>query len=92
MHSQRAETRALDDAASRRADDVIEQSLNIFDDLRGHVMVAPFQGLIDWARKNSLCLTFGLDCCAIESNSRVRIRGLIWRDSVWTSIALRRAR
>ena len=31
----------------------IEQSLRVPEDLRGQVMVVPFQGLIDWARKNS---------------------------------------
>jgi NADH-quinone oxidoreductase B subunit len=60
--------RQLDqDTGPRRADEVIEQSLTIPVDLRGHVMVAPFQGLIDWARKNSIWpVTFGLACCAIE--------------------------
>jgi NADH-quinone oxidoreductase subunit B len=58
---------ALRYAAPRPADEVIEQSLNVPVDLRGQVMVVPFQGLIDWARKNSLWpVTFGLACCAIE--------------------------
>src|SRR5437870_6960509 len=30
-------------------------------------MVVPIQGLIDWARRNSMWpVTFGLACCAIE--------------------------
>jgi NADH-quinone oxidoreductase subunit B len=63
----KGEATAIDHAAPRRADEVIEQSLKMPEDLRGHVMVAPFQGLIDWARKNSLWpVTFGLACCAIE--------------------------
>jgi NADH-quinone oxidoreductase subunit B len=58
---------ALRYAAPHPADEVIEQSLRVPVDLRGHVMVVPFQGLIDWARKNSLWpVTFGLACCAIE--------------------------
>ena len=37
------------------------------EDLRGQVMVVPIQGLVDWARKNSMWpVTFGLACCAIE--------------------------
>src|SRR5215467_3731936 len=52
---------------AKRADEVIEQSLKVPADLRGHVMVTPFQSLIDWARENSLWpVTFGLACCAIE--------------------------
>ena len=51
----------------RPADEVIEQSIRVPEELRGHVMVVPFQGLVDWARKNSLWpVTFGLACCAIE--------------------------
>jgi NADH-quinone oxidoreductase subunit B len=51
----------------RPADEVIAQSLRVPEDLRGQVMVVPFQGLIDWARKNSMWpVTFGLACCAIE--------------------------
>jgi NADH-quinone oxidoreductase subunit B len=50
----------------RPADEVIEQSIRVPEELRGHVMVVPFQGLVDWARKNSLWpVTFGLACCAI---------------------------
>src|SRR3954452_19082284 len=53
--------------APRNADDVIEQRIKVPDELRGQVMVVPFQGLVDWARKNSLWpVTFGLACCAIE--------------------------
>ena len=51
----------------RPADEVIEQRIRVPEELRGHVMVVPFQGLVDWARKNSLWpVTFGLACCAIE--------------------------
>jgi NADH-quinone oxidoreductase subunit B len=58
---------ALRFATPRPADEVIEQSLRVPDDLRGQVMVVPFQGLVDWARKNSMWpVTFGLACCAIE--------------------------
>src|SRR5882762_8843249 len=58
---------ALRYAAPRPADEVIEQSLRLPEDLRGQVMVVPFQGLVDWARKNSMWpVTFGLACCAIE--------------------------
>jgi NADH-quinone oxidoreductase subunit B len=58
---------ALQFAQPRPADQVIEQSLRLPEDLRGQVMVVPFQGLVDWARKNSLWpVTFGLACCAIE--------------------------
>src|SRR5258708_25495157 len=67
MHSQRGEATDLNYSDPRRADEAIAQSLTIPEDLRGHVMVAPFQGLIDWARANSLWpVTFGLACCAIE--------------------------
>ena len=49
------------------ADQVIPQSIEVPEELRGHVMVVPIQGLVDWARKNSLWpVTFGLACCAIE--------------------------
>ena len=41
--------------------------MRVPEDLRGQVMVVPFQGLVDWARKNSMWpVTFGLACCAIE--------------------------
>src|ERR687884_239214 len=51
----------------RPADQVIEQRIQVPEELRGHVMVVPIQGLVDWARKNSLWpVTFGLGCCAIE--------------------------
>ena len=49
------------------ADEVIEQRIQVPEELRGQVMVVPLQGLIDWARRNSLWpVTFGLACCAIE--------------------------
>jgi len=58
---------ALRYAAPRPADEVIEQSMRVPEELRGQVMVVPFQGLVDWARKNSMWpVTFGLACCAIE--------------------------
>ena len=58
---------ALQFANPRPADEVIQQSLHVPEDLRGQVMVVPFQGLLDWARKNSMWpVTFGLACCAIE--------------------------
>jgi NADH-quinone oxidoreductase subunit B len=62
-----ADPSALNFAAPRPADEVITQSRPIPEDLRGQVMVVPFQGLVDWARKNSMWpVTFGLACCAIE--------------------------
>src|SRR6202521_2651055 len=58
---------ALRYGVPRPADEVIEQSVKLPEDLRGQVMVVPFQGLVDWARKNSMWpVTFGLACCAIE--------------------------
>src|SRR5439155_12934643 len=58
---------ALRYTSPRPADEVIQQSLPVPEDLRGQVMVVPFQGLVDWARKNSMWpVTFGLACCAIE--------------------------
>ena len=60
----------------RPADEVIEQSLRVPEDLRGQVMVVPFQGLVDWARKNSMWpVTFGLACCAIRPNIAATKRG-----------------
>jgi NADH-quinone oxidoreductase subunit B len=62
-----ADPSALAFATPRPADEVIPQSQRLPEDLRGQVMVVPFQGLVDWARKNSLWpVTFGLACCAIE--------------------------
>ncbi len=58
---------ALRFAVPRPADEVFEQRVAIPEELRGHVMVAPFEGLFNWARRNSLWpVTFGLACCAIE--------------------------
>ena len=52
---------ALRFASPRPADEVIEQTFKVPEDLRGQVMVVPFQGLVDWARKNSMWpVTFGL--------------------------------
>jgi len=49
------------------ADEVIEQRIQMPDELRGHVMVVPLEGLFNWAQRNSLWpVTFGLACCAIE--------------------------
>jgi NADH-quinone oxidoreductase subunit B len=49
------------------ADEVIEQRMKMPEELRGQVMVVPLEGLISWARRNSLWpVTFGLACCAIE--------------------------
>ena len=62
-----ADPTALAFAQPRPADEVIEQSIRVPDDLRGQVMVVPFQGLVDWARKNSLWpLPFATSCCGIE--------------------------
>src|SRR5260370_18198457 len=62
-----ADPTALRYAEPRPADEVIDQSFRVPEDLRGQVMVVPFQGLVDWARKNSMWpVTFGLACCAIE--------------------------
>ncbi len=49
------------------ADEVIEQRIQVPEELRGHVMVVPLEGLFNWAQRNSLWpVTFGLACCAIE--------------------------
>jgi NADH-quinone oxidoreductase subunit B len=51
----------------RPADEVFEQRVAIPEELKGHVMVVPFEGLFNWARRNSMWpVTFGLACCAIE--------------------------
>jgi NADH-quinone oxidoreductase subunit B len=51
----------------RPADQVLEQRVPIPEELKGHVMVVPFEGLFNWARRNSMWpVTFGLACCAIE--------------------------
>src|ERR671937_785213 len=51
----------------RPADEVIEQRLRVPEELRGHVMVVPFDALFNWGRRNSMWpVTFGLACCAIE--------------------------
>ena len=58
---------ALPFRAPKPADEVIEQRLKMAEELRGQVMVVPLEGLISWARRNSLWpVTFGLACCAIE--------------------------
>ncbi len=58
---------ALRFAEPRRADEVIQQSVHVPEELRGHVMVAPLEALFNWGRRNSLWpVTFGLACCAIE--------------------------
>ena len=58
---------ALRFRAPNPADEVIEQRLKMPEELRGQVMVVPLEGLISWARRNSLWpVTFGLACCAIE--------------------------
>ncbi len=49
------------------ADEVIEQRVQLPEELRGHVMVVPLEGLFNWAQRNSMWpVTFGLACCAIE--------------------------
>ncbi len=58
---------ALRYATPRPADEIIQQSVPIPEELRGQVMVVPIQKLVDWARQNSMWpVTFGLACCAIE--------------------------
>jgi NADH-quinone oxidoreductase subunit B len=62
-----ADLTALRFREPRPADEVIEQRLQVPEELRGHVMVVPLEGLFNWARRNSLWpVTFGLACCAIE--------------------------
>jgi len=66
MDEQQADDR-LATTLPRRADEIISQTVTLPEALRGHVLVSPFQSLIDWARENSLWpVTFGLACCAIE--------------------------
>src|SRR5262249_541508 len=51
----------------RPAYEVFEQRLEIPEELKSHVLVAPLQSLFNWARSNSMWpVTFGLACCAIE--------------------------
>ena len=58
---------ALRFAAPRPADEVIEQRIKVPEELRGQVMVVPFEALFNWGRRNSMWpVTFGLACCAIE--------------------------
>ena len=58
---------ALRFATPRPADEVIEQRIRVPEELRGQVMVVPFEALFNWGRRNSLWpVTFGLACCAIE--------------------------
>jgi len=62
-----ADPSALKYADPRPLDIALPQSQRIPEELRGQVSVVPFQGLVDWARKNSMWpVTFGLACCAIE--------------------------
>src|SRR5262245_4324171 len=62
-----ADPTALRFAEPRRADEVLEQSITIPEELRGQVMVVPFEGLFNWGQRNSMWpVTFGLACCAIE--------------------------
>jgi NADH-quinone oxidoreductase subunit B len=62
-----ADPTALRFAAPLPADEVIEQRMRVPEELRGHVMVVPFEGLFNWGRRNSMWpVTFGLACCAIE--------------------------
>ena len=62
-----SEATELNYTGPRLAREAIAQSLSIPADLRGLVMVSPFQALLDWARANSIWpVTFGLACCAIE--------------------------
>jgi NADH-quinone oxidoreductase subunit B len=58
---------ALRFADPKPADEVIQQSIVVPEELRGQVMVAPFEALFNWGRRNSMWpVTFGLACCAIE--------------------------
>src|SRR3954462_7663695 len=51
----------------RPADQVLDSSIPVPTELKGHAMVVSLDSLIGWARSNSLWpLTFGLACCAIE--------------------------
>jgi NADH-quinone oxidoreductase subunit B len=62
-----ADPTALRFARPLPADEVIEQRIRVPEELRGHVMVVPFEGLFNWGRRNSMWpVTFGLACCAIE--------------------------
>src|SRR5262249_3205980 len=52
---------ALRFAAPRPADEVIEQRIKVPEELRGQVMVVPFEALFNWGRRNSMWpVTFGL--------------------------------
>jgi len=58
---------ALRFADPKPADEVIEQSIVVPEELRGQVMVTPLDKLFSWGRRNSMWpVTFGLACCAIE--------------------------
>ena len=54
------------------ADQVLESSVPVPEELRGHVLITPLDALVRWARTNSLWpLGFGLACCAIEMMATV---------------------
>lgn len=58
---------ALKFAEPRPLYEVVESKIEIPDEMKSHVLVAPVEKLFNWARRNSLWpVTFGLACCAIE--------------------------
>ena len=62
-----ADPTALHFREPRPPEEVFESSLELPEELKGHVMVMPIESLFNWARRNSLWpVTFGLACCAIE--------------------------
>jgi NADH-quinone oxidoreductase subunit B len=66
-HNGSSDPTALRGIVPLLADEAIEQSVKIPEELRGHVMVAPLEAIFNWGRRNSMWpVTFGLACCAIE--------------------------
>ncbi len=58
---------ALDFLEPRPANQILDSTIPIPNELQGHAMVTSLDSLIGWARRSALWpMTFGLACCAIE--------------------------
>jgi len=58
---------ALDFLEPRPANQILDSTIPIPNELQGHAMVTSLDSLVGWARRSALWpMTFGLACCAIE--------------------------